>query len=96
MQVKTRTHTRSTKCQNSPAASMASYLPPSCLPSSVRASITISSTTPEKTWKPWKPGGKPYTEVNGLKKVPIDYSAQYANNFAELWSVWLLTRSGVP
>ncbi|MBN9118192.1 MAG: DUF1549 domain-containing protein [Planctomycetes bacterium] len=46
-------------------------------------------------YTPKSPSGKPYTEIPGLKKVPIDYSAQYANNFAELWGVWLLSRSGV-
>jgi hypothetical protein len=49
----------------------------------------------DKKYTPKGLGGKPLTEVGGLKKVPIDYSAQYASNFAELWSVWLLTRSGV-
>ncbi len=49
----------------------------------------------DKKYTPKKAGGQPVTEVAGLKKVPIDYSAQYANNFAELWSVWLLSRSGV-
>ena len=49
----------------------------------------------EKKYSPKGPSGKAYTEVSGLKKVPIDYSAQYASNFSELWSVWLLTRSGV-
>jgi hypothetical protein len=43
------------------------------------------------------PGGKPLTEIPGIRvgKDGIDYSAQYGNNFAELWAVWLLTRSGV-
>jgi hypothetical protein len=49
----------------------------------------------DKKYTPKGPGGKPYAEITGLKKVPIDYSSQYATNFAELWSVWLLTRSGV-
>ena len=49
----------------------------------------------DKKYTPKKAGGQPVTELSGLKKVPIDYSAQYANNFAELWSVWLLSRSGV-
>lgn len=39
--------------------------------------------------------GKPLKEIPALKKVPIDYSSQYAANFADVWSVWLLTRSGV-
>lgn len=42
-----------------------------------------------------KVNGKAVTEAAGLKKVPIDYSAGYAANFAEIWSVWLITRSGV-
>jgi hypothetical protein len=46
-------------------------------------------------YTPKGPGGKLLTEIPSLKKVPIDYSAQYASNFAELWAVWLLTRSGV-
>ncbi len=46
-------------------------------------------------YTPKGPGGRALTEIPGLKRVPIDYSAQYANNFAELWGVWMLTRSGV-
>ncbi|MCI0700709.1 MAG: DUF1549 and DUF1553 domain-containing protein, partial [Planctomycetia bacterium] len=49
----------------------------------------------EKKYTPKGVNGKMLTEVAGLRKVPIDYSAAYAQNFAELWSVWLLTRSGV-
>ena len=49
----------------------------------------------DKKYTPKSASGKALTEVAGLKKVPIDYSAQYATNFAELWSVWLLSRSGV-
>ncbi len=48
----------------------------------------------EKKYAP-KVGGKTVTAVPGLAKFPIDYSAAYARNFAEIWSVWLLTRSGV-
>jgi hypothetical protein len=39
--------------------------------------------------------GKSVAAIPALRKVPIDYSAQYAANFSEIWSVWLLTRSGV-
>lgn len=39
--------------------------------------------------------GKALTAIPALKRVPIDYSAQYAANFADIWSVWMLTRSGV-
>ena len=49
----------------------------------------------EKKYAPKSVSGKPLTAVPGLTKFPIDYSAAYARNFAELWSVWLLTRSGV-
>ena len=49
----------------------------------------------EKKYTPKGANGRPVSDVPGLKKVPIDYSSQYATNFAELWSVWLLTRSGV-
>jgi hypothetical protein len=49
----------------------------------------------DKKYTPKSASGKPLTEIAGLKKVPIDYSSQYATNFAEIWSVWLLTRSGV-
>jgi len=49
----------------------------------------------DKKYTPKNAGGQPVKEVQGLKKVPIDYSSQYASNFAELWSVWLLSRSGV-
>jgi hypothetical protein len=48
----------------------------------------------DKKYTP-KVNGRALSVVNGLKKVPIDYSAQYATNFAEIWSVWLLSRSGV-
>jgi hypothetical protein len=48
----------------------------------------------EKKFAP-KVGGKVVSSVPGLAKFPIDYSAAYARNFAEIWSVWLLTRSGV-
>jgi hypothetical protein len=49
----------------------------------------------EKKYTPKRSDGRPVTEAPGLRKVPIDYSAQYARNFAEIWSAWLLTRSGV-
>jgi hypothetical protein len=48
----------------------------------------------EKKYTP-KAAGKPVTAIAGLKSSSIDYSAAYARNFAEIWSVWLLTRSGV-
>jgi hypothetical protein len=38
--------------------------------------------------------GKPVTSIAGLP-VPIDYNNAYAENFAELWTTWLLTRSNV-
>jgi hypothetical protein len=40
--------------------------------------------------------GKPYTSIPGLKtnaKGEINYNDAYAENFAELWTTWLLTRS---
>ena len=49
----------------------------------------------ERKYTPKGPGGRPVNTVPGLRKVPIDYSVQYARNFADLWTVWLLTRSGV-
>lgn len=42
-----------------------------------------------------KVNGRSVTAIGGLSKPEIDYSAAYARNFAEVWSVWLLTRSGV-
>jgi hypothetical protein len=36
---------------------------------------------------------KPVTSIPGLKRVPIDYNDAYAENFAELWTTWMLTRS---
>ncbi|VTR93936.1 Uncharacterized protein OS=Singulisphaera acidiphila (strain ATCC BAA-1392 / DSM 18658 / VKM B-2454 / MOB10) GN=Sinac_2922 PE=4 SV=1: PSCyt2: PSCyt2: PSD1 [Gemmata massiliana] len=48
----------------------------------------------ERKYTP-KVNGKAVTAISGLSKFPIDYSAAYARNFAEIWSVWLLTRSGV-
>ena len=49
----------------------------------------------DKKYTPKGAGGKALTEIPGLRKVPNNYSEQYASNFAELWAVWLLTRSGV-
>jgi hypothetical protein len=37
--------------------------------------------------------GKPAKSISGLKKVPIDYNDAFAENFAELWTTWMLTRS---
>lgn len=54
----------------------------------------VSRLLNEKKYAP-KVGGKAVAAVPGLAKFPIDYSAAYARNFAEIWSVWLLTRSGV-
>lgn len=48
----------------------------------------------ERKYTP-KVNGRPVTAVAGLSKFPIDYSAAHARNFAEIWSAWLLTRSGV-
>lgn len=48
-----------------------------------------------KEYTPKGPGGKPVASVPGLKPGPIKYSEGYAKNFAEVWGVWLLTRSGV-
>jgi hypothetical protein len=48
----------------------------------------------EKAYTP-KVNGKAVTEAEGLKKVPINYVYGYAANFADIWSVWLITRSGV-
>ncbi len=39
--------------------------------------------------------GKSVTSIPSLKRIPIDYSSQYAANFSDIWTVWLLTRSGV-
>jgi hypothetical protein len=41
--------------------------------------------------------GKPYPSITGLKtnQGEIDYNDAYAQNFAELWSVWMLTRSNI-
>lgn len=49
----------------------------------------------EKKYTPKNAAGRAVQDIPALRKVPIDYSAQYARNFAEIWSVWLLTRSGV-
>jgi len=48
----------------------------------------------EKKYTP-KVGGKAVTAMPSLSKFPIDYSANYARNFSEIWANWLLTRSGV-
>jgi hypothetical protein len=48
----------------------------------------------DKKYTP-KVNGQPLKDIPALSKMPINYSSQYASNFAELWSVWLLTRSGV-
>lgn len=49
----------------------------------------------DKKYTPKGPSGQPLKDIPSLTKVPIDYSSQYASNFAEIWSVWLLSRSGV-
>jgi Protein of unknown function (DUF1553)/Protein of unknown function (DUF1549) len=37
--------------------------------------------------------GKPVTAILGLKKFPIDYNDAFAENFGELWTTWMLTRT---
>jgi hypothetical protein len=40
--------------------------------------------------------GKPVTAIAGLKaKGALDYKDAYAENFADLWTTWMLTRSNV-
>jgi hypothetical protein len=47
----------------------------------------------ETSYTPNDRGGKPAKSIPGLKKVPVDYNDAYAENFAELWTTWMLTRS---
>ncbi len=47
----------------------------------------------EKSYTPKDANGKAIAAIPGLKKVPIDYNYAYAENFAELWTTWMLTRS---
>ena len=51
----------------------------------------------DTSYKP-KKDGRPVTAIKGLKmpKDGIDYNDAYAQNFAELWTTWLLTRSNTP
>jgi len=46
-------------------------------------------------YAPVGPTGKALTSISGLKmgKEGLDYNDAYAQNFAELWSTWMLTRS---
>lgn len=46
----------------------------------------------EDNYTPRGRDGKPVKSIAGLP-VPIDYNSAYAENFAELWTTWLLTRS---
>jgi len=46
----------------------------------------------EDKYVPRGRNGQPVTSIAGLP-VPIDYNNAYAENFAELWTTWLLTRS---
>lgn len=48
----------------------------------------------DTSYKP-KKDGRPLTAIKGLKmpKDGIDYNDAYAQNFGELWTTWLLTRS---
>ena len=47
----------------------------------------------EGKYTPNDKAGKPVTAIAGLKKFPIDYNDAYAENFAELWATWMLTRT---
>jgi hypothetical protein len=47
----------------------------------------------EENYKP-KVGGRPVTAIPGLTKVPIDYTDEYTEHWANLWTVWLMTRTG--
>jgi hypothetical protein len=47
----------------------------------------------ETSYTPNDRTGKPAKAISGLKKVPIDYNDAYSENFAELWTTWMLTRS---
>jgi len=49
----------------------------------------------ETNYKPKDSNGRPLKAIKGLKmpKEGIDYNDAYAQNFAELWTTWLLTRS---
>ncbi|MCS7020404.1 MAG: DUF1549 and DUF1553 domain-containing protein [Gemmataceae bacterium] len=46
----------------------------------------------EEKYVPRGRDGKPVSSIAGLP-VPIDYNNAYAENFAEIWTTWLLTRS---
>ncbi len=48
----------------------------------------------ETGYTPRDRNGRPVTAIAGLP-VPIDYNFAYAENFAELWTTWMLTRSNV-
>jgi hypothetical protein len=49
----------------------------------------------DTAYKPRGTSGRPVTAIKGLKmpKDGIDYNDAYAQNFGELWTTWLLTRS---
>lgn len=47
----------------------------------------------EEKYSPRDANGKALAAIPGLKYVPINYNDAYAENFAELWTNWLLTRS---
>jgi hypothetical protein len=50
----------------------------------------------EESYKPRGKGGAAATSIQGLKKVPIDYTDEYAEHWANMWTVWLMTRTGHP
>ena len=57
-----------------------------------RAKLVNRLLTEEK-YIPRGANGKALTAIAGLKGFPINYNNAYAENFAELWATWMLTRS---
>jgi hypothetical protein len=51
----------------------------------------------ESNYKPKDANGRLLTSIKGLRmpKDGIDYNDAYAQNFADLWTTWMLTRSNI-
>ncbi len=53
----------------------------------------INRLLTEEKYIPKDANRKALTAIAGLKNFPINYNNAYAENFADLWATWMLTRS---
>ena len=61
--------------------------------SSNRRARLVNRLLTEEKYIPRGSTGKSLTAIAGLKSFPINYNNAYAENFADLWTNWMLTRS---